>query len=47
MEDAVEHVHHARALPSSLRTQLAEEPVEPLGLGELGAVGVVTADDGR
>ena len=42
VEDAVEDVHHAGAFTS----QLAEEPVQTLGLGELGTVGVVASDDG-
>ena len=46
VEDAVEDVHHASTLPTGLGAELAEEPVQALGLGELGAVGVVAADDG-
>jgi succinate dehydrogenase hydrophobic anchor subunit len=32
VEDAVEHVHHASALAAGLRPELAEQPVEALGL---------------
>jgi hypothetical protein len=46
VEDAVEHVHHARALSSGLRPEFAEKPVQSLGLSKLGTVGVVATNDG-
>jgi hypothetical protein len=46
VEDAVEDVHHARALSSGLRPEFAEKPVQPLGLSKLGTVGVVATNDG-
>jgi hypothetical protein len=46
VEDAIEDVHHARALSSGLRAEFAEKPVQPLGLSKLGTVGVVAANDG-
>lgn len=42
----MQHVQHAGALAGGLRTQPREQPVEPIGVGELGAVGVVALDDG-
>ncbi len=42
IEDTVQNVHHA----SPLSSQLTEKPVEPLGLGKLGTVGMVASDNG-
>jgi hypothetical protein len=46
VEDAIEDVHHARALSSCLRPEFAEKPVQPLSLSKLGTVGVVATNDG-
>ena len=42
VENAVEDVHHA----GTFTPELAEQPVQTLGLGELGAVGVVASNNG-
>lgn len=46
-QDAMKYIQHSSSLAGSLRAQSAEQPVETIAVGELGAVGVISLDNGR